>query len=92
MIFYFPDADPASVAFRRVHNLKEDNITVVNQVRIFFSKLGILGNIINQLKTVSNHFVLYLLFYTITPFLWKYTASSGIQTWDLRHSLFLNVP
>ena len=61
-MIYFLDADPASVAFRRVHNLKEDNITVVNQVRIISRKLGILRNIINQLKTVSNHFVLYLLF------------------------------
>jgi hypothetical protein len=32
-----PDADPASVAFRRVHNLNEDNITVVKQVRISLS-------------------------------------------------------
>ena len=28
----FADADPASVAFRRVHNLNEDNITVVKQM------------------------------------------------------------
>ena len=28
----FSDADPASVAFRRVHNLNEDNITIVKQM------------------------------------------------------------
>jgi hypothetical protein len=30
--YLFADADPASVAFRRVHNLNEDNITVVKQM------------------------------------------------------------